>query len=180
MSWPIITTPFVTLLSSLSIQQATDIKFLQDHTITSASLTTSVIRPRKRTNLPSLSSSLSRVRFCLLFKHHTLLILWISLGWKRLLLADGPRQTINALTLYSIYLAKKNDGQWYDVPKYFRGNSLSTSALTATTFFTFVIFVGSALLLVIAGIFYIPLLCYIQGNLKVRNNNHFNAEIHNC
>jgi len=87
-------------------------------------------------------------------------------SWKRLLLADGPRQTINALTLYSIYLAKKNDGQWYDVPKYFRGNSLSTSALTATTFFTFVIFVGSALLLVIAGIFYIPLLCYIQGNLK--------------
>jgi len=90
-------------------------------------------------------------------------------GWKRLLLADGPRQTINALTLYSIYLAKKDDGQWYDVPKYFRGNSLSTSALTATTFFTFVIFVGSALLLIIAGIFYIPLLCYIQGNLKVRN-----------
>jgi len=87
-------------------------------------------------------------------------------SWKRLLLADGPRQTINALTLYSIYLAKKNDGPWYDAPKYFRGNSLSTSALTATTFFTFVIFVGSALLLIIAGICYIPLLCYIQGNLK--------------
>ena len=92
------------------------------------------------------------------------------LGWKRLLLADGPRQTINALTLYSIYLAKKNDGSWYDVAKYFRGNSLSTSALTATTFFTFVIFVGSALLLIIAGICYIPLLCYIQGNLKVCRN----------
>jgi len=87
-------------------------------------------------------------------------------SWKRLLLADGPRQTINALTLYSIYLAKKDDGPFYDVPKYFRGNSLSTSALTATTFFTFVIFAGSALLLIIAGIFYIPLLCYIQGNLK--------------
>jgi hypothetical protein len=91
----------------------------------------------------------------------------MSSGWKRLLLADGPRQTINALTLYSIYLAKKNDGAWYDVSKYFRGNSLSTSALTVTTFFTFVVFAGSMLLLIIAGICYIPLLCYIQGNLKV-------------
>ncbi|KAF7983886.1 hypothetical protein HWV62_18238 [Athelia sp. TMB] len=87
-------------------------------------------------------------------------------SWKRLLLADGPRQTINALTLYSIFLAKKDEGAWYDVPKYFEGNSLSTSALTVTTFFTFVIFAGSALLLVVAGICYIPLLCYIQGNLK--------------
>jgi hypothetical protein len=87
-------------------------------------------------------------------------------SWKRLLLSDGPRQTINALTLYSIYLAKKNNGPWYDVPKYFAGNSLSTSALTVSTFFTFVIFAGSLLLLIIAGLCYIPLLCYIQGNLK--------------
>lgn len=87
-------------------------------------------------------------------------------SWKRLLLSDGPRQTINALTLYSIYLAKNGKGAWYDVSKYFAGNSLSTSALTVSTFFTFVIFAGSLLLLIMAGIFYIPLLCYIQGNLK--------------
>ncbi|KZP12143.1 hypothetical protein FIBSPDRAFT_836693 [Athelia psychrophila] len=87
-------------------------------------------------------------------------------SWKRLLLADGPRQTINALTLYSIYLSKEDDGAWYDIPKYFRKNTISTSALTVTTFFTFVIFAASALLLIVAGIFYIPLLCYIQGNLK--------------
>jgi len=87
-------------------------------------------------------------------------------SWKRLLLSDGPRQTINALTLYSIYLAKKNNGPWFNVSKYFAGNSLSTSALTVTTFFTFVVFAGSLLLLIIAGICYIPLLCYIQGNLK--------------
>ncbi|KAF8558864.1 hypothetical protein OG21DRAFT_1404271 [Imleria badia] len=87
-------------------------------------------------------------------------------SWKRLLLSDGPRQTINALTLYSIYLAKKNNGPWYDVSKYFARNSLSTSALTVSTFFTFVIFAGSLLMLIIAAICYIPLLCYIQGNLK--------------
>ncbi|KAH7887846.1 hypothetical protein F5I97DRAFT_1863289 [Phlebopus sp. FC_14] len=87
-------------------------------------------------------------------------------SWKRLLLSDAPRQTINALTLYSIYLAKKDNGAWYDVSKYFAGNSVSTSALTVSTFFTFVIFAGSLFLLILAGIFYIPLLCYIQGNLK--------------
>jgi len=87
-------------------------------------------------------------------------------SWKRLLLSDGPRQAINALTLYSIYLAKKDSGPWYDVPKYFAHNSLSTSALTVSTFFTFVIFAGSLLLLIVAGICYVPLLCYIQGNLK--------------
>lgn len=88
-------------------------------------------------------------------------------GWKRLLLSDGPRQTINALTLYSIYLAKKDNGPWYTVSKYFAGNSISTSGLILSTLFTFVIFAGSLLLLICAGICYIPLLCYIQGNLKV-------------
>ncbi|OAX43865.1 hypothetical protein K503DRAFT_730588 [Rhizopogon vinicolor AM-OR11-026] len=87
-------------------------------------------------------------------------------SWKRLLLSDAPRQTINALTLYSIYLAKSDKGSWYDISKYFSGNSLSTSALTVSTFFTVVIFAGSLLLLIMAAIFYIPLLCYIQGNLK--------------
>jgi hypothetical protein len=86
--------------------------------------------------------------------------------WKRVLLAEGPRQTINALTLWSIYLSKKKQGNWYDVTKYFEGNTLSVSALTVTTFFTVVVFVGSLLLLIVAGIGYIPLLCYIQGNLK--------------
>ncbi|KAI6034231.1 hypothetical protein BKA83DRAFT_87289 [Pisolithus microcarpus] len=78
---------------------------------------------------------------------------YYSLRWKRLLLSDAPRQTINALTLYSIYLAKK-------------GNVSRLPALMISTFFTFVIFAGSLILLICAGIFYIPLLCYIQGNLK--------------
>ncbi|KAJ3892904.1 hypothetical protein GG344DRAFT_44367 [Lentinula edodes] len=88
-------------------------------------------------------------------------------SWKRVLLADGPRQTINGLTLYAIYLAHKDEGNWYDVSKYFKGNSLSTSALTVTTFFTVVVFAGSLLLLIVAGVCYIPLLAHIRGNLKV-------------
>lgn len=90
-----------------------------------------------------------------------------STGWKRLLLADGPRQVINGLTLYSFYLSQKdNDGSFFDLNKYTNGN-LVTAGLIFSTIFTVLIFLGSALLLLAAGICYIPLLCYIRGNLKV-------------
>ncbi|PSR71783.1 hypothetical protein PHLCEN_2v12284 [Hermanssonia centrifuga] len=88
-------------------------------------------------------------------------------SWKRLLLADGPRQTINALTLYAFYLSKSDDGQpWWQISKYFAGNDFVTTALTISTAFTCLIFAGSLLLLIAAGVCYIPLLCHIQGNLK--------------
>ncbi|TFK43645.1 hypothetical protein BDQ12DRAFT_731635 [Crucibulum laeve] len=94
-------------------------------------------------------------------------VFFVFKSWKRLLLADGPRQTINALTLYAVYLVKKkNPGDWWEVSKYFKGNSLSTSALTITSLFTVLVFAGSLLLLIVAGICYIPLLCHIRGNLK--------------
>lgn len=93
-------------------------------------------------------------------------VFFVFKSWKRVLLADGPRQSINALTLYSFYLVKKGKGPWYYVPKYFEGNTVVTSALTVSTFFTVVIFAGSLLLLIVAGICYVPLLCHIQGNLK--------------
>ncbi|KAF8165455.1 hypothetical protein B0H34DRAFT_762657 [Crassisporium funariophilum] len=94
-------------------------------------------------------------------------VFFVFKSWKRLLLADTPRQTINALTLYAVWLVKSREPEpWYDVSKYFKGNSLSTSALTLTSLFTAVICAGSLLLLVVAGICYIPLLCHIQGNLK--------------
>ncbi|KAI0750915.1 hypothetical protein C8Q80DRAFT_1217821 [Daedaleopsis nitida] len=86
-------------------------------------------------------------------------------SWKRLLFADGPRQSINALTLYAFYLSKQDQGDWYDIKKYFDG-TLITSALTVSTAFTVFVFAFSLLMLIIAGICYIPLLCHIQGNLK--------------
>jgi len=88
-------------------------------------------------------------------------------SWKRVLLSDGPRQSINALTLYAIYMSKKsNRGEWYDLTKYFRGNTVIASALTLSTLFTVLIFAGSLLLLIAAALLYVPLLCHIQGNLK--------------
>lgn len=87
-------------------------------------------------------------------------------SWKRLFFADGPRQVINALTLFAIYLARRDRTPWYNFKKYFAGNNLITTALTISTLFTVLIFAGSLLLLIIAAIGYIPLLCYIKGNLK--------------
>jgi len=90
-------------------------------------------------------------------------------SWKRLLLADAPRQTINAMTLVSFYLAKNTGdqaakGNWYDLSKY--TTSFVTGGLIISLVFTVLVCAGSLLLLLAAGICYIPLLCYIQGNLK--------------
>ncbi|KAL0582030.1 Potassium transporter [Marasmius crinis-equi] len=102
-------------------------------------------------------------------------VFFVFKSWKRLLLADGPRQTINALTLYAVYLSHEDDRDpvtnqlrpWYDVSKYFDDNkNFTTTALTITTFFTVTIFAGSLLLLIVAGICYVPLLMHIRGNLK--------------
>jgi len=90
-------------------------------------------------------------------------------SWKRLLFADTPRQVINATTLISFYLAK-NVGEghdtkhWYDLSKY--TTSFVTGGLIISLVFTVLVCAGSLLLLVAAGICYVPLLCYIQGNLK--------------
>jgi hypothetical protein len=88
-------------------------------------------------------------------------------SWKRVLLSEAPRQTINALTLYAIFLSKRTvPGNWYDITKYFAHNTASASLLMVTTFFTVAVFAGSLMVLIAAAICYIPLLCHIRGNLK--------------
>ncbi|GAA5885920.1 hypothetical protein JCM3774_003776 [Rhodotorula dairenensis] len=83
-------------------------------------------------------------------------------GWKRLLLADAPRQVINAITLYSFGVSQN----WTtDLSAYFTGSVLKVTALS-TMLFTVVIFAISAVCLLVAAVIYIPLLCTIQGNLK--------------
>ncbi|PWN26518.1 hypothetical protein BDZ90DRAFT_241690 [Jaminaea rosea] len=83
-------------------------------------------------------------------------------GWKRLVVADGPRQVINALTLYGLIEVNKFSTNIYD----YYGGSIFTAIMLLTMIFTVVIFAGSAILLLIASIMYLPLLCYIKGNLK--------------
>ncbi|CAK5262750.1 unnamed protein product [Mycena citricolor] len=92
-------------------------------------------------------------------------VFFVFKSWKRVLLADGPRQTINALTLYAVWETKHAKAGW-DISAYFAGNTPSTSILLVTTLFTVIVFSGSLLLLVAACFCYVPLLCYIRGNLK--------------
>lgn len=162
-SWPITTTLCVSRHTPrLSTHK---LKYSQDPMTTSASSTTLATLPRLATILLSSSSSPSRVSYFYLQRRFPA---YISAGWKQVLLADAPRQTINALTLYAIYLAKRNiDLPWYDPNKWFNNKSISTSLLTVTTFLTVLVFAGSLLLLIAAAVCYIPLLVHIQGNLKV-------------
>jgi len=83
-------------------------------------------------------------------------------GWKRLLVADGPRQVINAFVLFSV--AADHDFT-SDVYQYYQGNIL-TGVMLLTMIFTVVVFAASAFLLVVAALMYIPLIVYIKGNLK--------------
>ncbi|KAK1921818.1 putative vacuole protein [Papiliotrema laurentii] len=83
--------------------------------------------------------------------------------WKRTILADGPRQSINALTLYSFAYA--NGFHWSNLPAWW-DNSTVTAMLLFAICFTVLMFLGSLILLIVASILYIPFLCYMQGNLK--------------
>lgn len=111
--------------------------------------------------LPSSSSLPSRVSqvIDLLFCANVLL-----LDWKRLLLADGPRQSINALILYSFVYA--NGFETSNIPAYWDDSAI-TAMLLFSMIATVLIFAGSLVLLIAAAVLYVPLLCYIQGNLKV-------------
>lgn len=83
-------------------------------------------------------------------------------GWKRLIVADGPRQVINALTLFGLLEVNKFSTNVYD----YYGGSIFTGIMLLTMIFTVIIFAGSVVLLLIASLLYLPLLCYIKGNLK--------------
>lgn len=83
--------------------------------------------------------------------------------WKRLILADGPRQSINALLLYAFGTA--NGWQTHDIPAWWNYEPI-TAMLLFAMIATVLIFAGSMVLLIAASVMYVPLLCYIQGNLK--------------
>lgn len=90
----------------------------------------------------------------------------LNIGWKKLLLAEAPRQVINIVTLKTIIpkwiqinngLIISNDGL---------GKHAVQRIMTGTMIFSTVIFAISFILLCAAAVIYIPVLCHIQGNLK--------------
>lgn len=90
----------------------------------------------------------------------------MCLGWKRILLAEAPRQVINVVTLITILpkWIKINDG--VTIVNTGLGKTLMQQIMTGTMIFSTFVFAISFILIVIAAIIYIPLLCHIRGNLK--------------
>lgn len=83
--------------------------------------------------------------------------------WKRVIVCDGPRQCINAIILWTILKAYNFETR--DISQYWDGNPW-TLMLLLSMITTVLIFLISFGLMIVAAVFYIPLLCYIQGNLK--------------
>ncbi|OLL24363.1 putative vacuolar membrane protein [Neolecta irregularis DAH-3] len=88
-------------------------------------------------------------------------VLFTFKGWKRLILAEGPRQLINGFTIYSILKVKNFS---YDIQDY-AGGTLQNMILLSIVFSATMWFF-SAIQLVLAAFLYVPLITFIRGNLK--------------
>ena len=83
-------------------------------------------------------------------------------GWKRMFFAEGPRQAINAITLYSV---AKSVHFSTDFSKYYHTTIQAVVLIFMTL--SLIIWMISVLQVIVATCFYLPLLCFtIQGNLK--------------
>ncbi|KAI8367861.1 hypothetical protein EDC96DRAFT_543726 [Choanephora cucurbitarum] len=88
-------------------------------------------------------------------------------GWKRLLLAEAPRQVINVVTLQALapeWLKIRNGNISFN--NIALGKTTVQQILTITMAFSVLIFAISFILVCIAAVLYVPLLCHIRGNLK--------------
>ncbi|SAM02614.1 hypothetical protein [Absidia glauca] len=88
-------------------------------------------------------------------------------GWKRLLLAEAPRQVINVVTLKALipkWLQLRNGT--LQVNNTALGKTLIQQIMTGTMAFSVVMFAISFIMVCVATVMYIPLLCHMQGNLK--------------
>jgi len=80
------------------------------------------------------------------------------------LLAEGPRQVLNAITLYSV--AKGQDFS-FDIHVYQKVFTTVQGVVLSFMLLTVVIWAFSAIRLLVAGLLYWPLLvCHVRGNLK--------------
>ena len=75
-------------------------------------------------------------------------------------------RTANSLKLAVWLISPIGHFQTSNLSEYYNGSPI-TAMLLLAMIATVLIFLGSLILLVIAALFYVPFLCYIQGNLKV-------------
>ncbi|KAI9477837.1 MAG: hypothetical protein EXX96DRAFT_523951 [Benjaminiella poitrasii] len=88
-------------------------------------------------------------------------------GWKRLLLAEAPRQVINVVTLEALvpeWLKIHNGSVEFD--NEVLGETILQQILTATMAFSILVFAISFILVCVALVLYVPLMCHMRGNLK--------------
>ncbi|KAG1474518.1 hypothetical protein G6F56_000318 [Rhizopus delemar] len=88
-------------------------------------------------------------------------------GWKRLLLAEAPRQVINIVTLQALVpeWLKFHQGR-FTLHNEALGADLIQQILTVTMAFSVVIFTFSFALVCAAAVLYVFLIFHIRGNLK--------------
>jgi hypothetical protein len=88
--------------------------------------------------------------------------------WKRLMLADGPRQVINATILYQTFRGRKigfGANSIFDWNAIFHNDTLKMITVSGMIFTVFM-FAFSLIMLLAAVILYIPVVSHIRGNLK--------------
>jgi hypothetical protein len=88
-------------------------------------------------------------------------------GWKRLLIAEAPRQIINVVTLEVLApeWLKIHNGQ-VSFDNNALGETWMQQILTGTMAFSVLVFAINFILVCVATVLYIPLFCHIRGNLK--------------
>jgi hypothetical protein len=94
-------------------------------------------------------------------------------GYKRLLLAEAPRQVINFLTIFNAltYSARsRTEFKITDIKVEYAIRIDKSDFMLSMTFnlmmFSFAVFAVSLLMLLVAFALYVPFLCVIRGNLK--------------
>ena len=97
------------------------------------------------------------------FAHSVAFFVFFSFkGWKRMIVAEGPRQAINAMTLYTV---AKQTGFSTDFSLYY--TSIAQAVTMVFMLLSLLIWAASMVQLIVAALLYLPLLCcVIRGNLK--------------
>ncbi|EPB86202.1 hypothetical protein HMPREF1544_07014 [Mucor circinelloides 1006PhL] len=120
----------------------------------------------------------SYIHFCLLQKIKSstrwsdviiFYVFYTLKGWKRVIVAQGPRQIIAGITVYALLKSA-----WTDANGGFKfsddwdtyGKDWPQRVALVLMCFTCILWILSALSILLAVLLYFPILCQIQGNLK--------------
>lgn len=98
-------------------------------------------------------------------------VLFALKGWKRLFLAEACRHLLNFCALVDLFRVHRfrhgRDFKYVELLQFLGKNQLAQTVVVVFATFTIFVFLIRVLLIALAGLLYIPFLCYeIRGNLK--------------